>query len=668
MPKIEVLSQQTIDQIAAGEVIERPASVVKELVENAIDAKSGAITVEIKEGGCSLIRVTDNGFGIEKEQIALAFLRHSTSKIRCVEDLLSVTSLGFRGEALSSIAAVSQVELITKTRENISGTRYLIEGGVEKGIEEIGAPDGTTFLVRNLFYNTPARRKFLKSPSAEGAVISDLMEHMALSHPEISFQLLVDNKPRFHTSGSGDLREVIYSVYGRDIASNILKVHREFPTFTIDGYIGKPLISRGNRNFENYFVNGRYVKSHLVARAIEDGYQSFVMQHKYPFTVLLFTMSGSEIDVNVHPTKMELRFRNQEVLFEAVRTAIRETINAGELVYRVPLEKASQEEAVRETSVHETAVRPPEPFEKHRLDEIRASIHRDSPYEKKYGVHKPSSVTTGSDITGSAASDPDIIGSGTSGSDFSCQSTSGSDPSAQSKPGSDSSGQSTPDPDTSGHGTSDPPKTEQAGSGIQMELFLSKEAIADHRILGQLFETYWLVEYRDQLYIIDQHAAHEKVLYERTMASLKTRDYPSQRLLVPIILSLTMQEEELICKHRQEFEKIGFFFEHFGGRDYAVTGVPANLFNLNEKDLLVELLDQLSQEKGTDTSEILLEKIASMSCKAAVKGNQTMSVPEAKALIDELLTLENPYHCPHGRPVIIAITKRELEKKFKRVL
>ncbi len=666
MPQIEVLDQQTIDKIAAGEVIERPASVVKELVENSIDAKATAVTVEIKEGGISFIRITDNGCGIEKDQVPLAFLRHSTSKIRSVEDLLTVSSLGFRGEALSSIAAVSQVELITKTASGISGVRYLIEGGKEKTIEEIGAPEGTTFLVRNLFYNTPARRKFLKTPPTEAGYISDLMEHMALSHPEVSFKFIVNNQVKLHTSGNSNLKEIIYHIYGRDIAANLIEIHREFDFFSMDGFIGKPLISRGNRNYENYFINGRYVRSSLIAKSIEDGYKSFVMQHKYPFTVLHLSIRGELLDVNVHPTKMELRFSNQEQVYENIQTAIRESINQSELIYRVELadekkEREKQREEVR--SAAETARKIPEPFEKKRLEALRQSVHKDSPYERKYpdrpfsyqqapeeksGAELPTGKTIQKDMA--EKTDKSLPKTTITNTDDSAPKVTYQQAAIKDLLAKENTAPYTPEEQDAPH------------------LLLAPESVKYHTIIGQVFDTYWLVQMEDNLYIIDQHAAHEKVLYERTMASLNSREYTSQAIFPPMLLSLSMQEEDLLKRYMDIFTRFGFQIEPFGGKEYAVTAIPANLFGLNERDLMIEMLDGLMQLKGNETPQIILEKVASMSCKAAVKGNQKLSRPEVEELIDELLTLENPYHCPHGRPTIISMSRYELEKKFKRVL
>lgn len=684
MPRIEILDQQTIDKIAAGEVVERPASVVKELVENAIDAQATAVTVEIKEGGISFIRITDNGCGIEKDQAPLAFLRHSTSKIRSVEDLVTVSSLGFRGEALSSIASIAQVELITKTSQGISGIRYVIEGGKEQSLEEIGAPEGTTFLVRNLFYNTPARRKFLKTPQTEAGYIGDLMERMALSHPEISFKFIVNNQVKLHTSGNSNLKEIIYHIYGRDIAGNLLEIKREFEDFSLEGYLGKPLISRGNRNFENYFINGRYVKSSLIAKGIEDGYKSFVMQHKYPFVVLHLSIRGELLDVNVHPTKMELRFRNQEQIYEEISRSIRETINQGELVYQVELaqEKSGKDPAKEKKhaaeakkAAAEAARKIPEPFEKERLKSVREAIRKDSPYEKKYpdmvsgnasmpDPEKPlnSQLEAGranyrqgelSALLLQEEEGPyEIKKEAKKETAGSLGALGGNDPKTQAAKPAESQG----------------PTESQASAPASSRKLLEKDSLPYHKIIGQLFDTYWLVQFDDKLYIIDQHAAHEKVLYERLMASLAVKEYGSQAIFPPMLLSLSMQEEELLKKYQEYFTKIGYEIEHFGGREYAVTAVPSNFFGLNEQSLMIEMLDSLMQLRGSEPPALVLEKIASMSCKAAVKGNQRLSRPEMEALIEELLTLENPYHCPHGRPTIISMSKYELEKKFKRVL
>ena len=689
MPNIEILDQQTIDKIAAGEVIERPASVVKELVENAIDARATAITVEIKEGGISFIRITDNGWGIPKEQVPLAFLRHSTSKIRSVEDLLTVSSLGFRGEALSSIAAVSQVELITKTAEGISGVRYVIEGGKEKTLEEIGAPDGTTFLVRNLFYNTPARRKFLKTPQTEAGYIGDLMELLAMSHPEISFKFINNNQVKLHTSGNSNLKEIIYHIYGRDIATNLLEIQGENEFFSIHGFIGKPLISRGNRNYENYFINGRYVKSKLIAKSIEEGYKSFVMQHKYPFTVFHISINGQLLDVNVHPTKMELRFSNGDVVYHFLEKLIRDTINQSELVYQVTLEKERETRAREEQKRREFLKKEqhaPEPFEVKRLESIKASIQKEresqvrpqnnqvaeeSTYAVKREMLKPEDAMPPTTFERNAEGLPKQEVLQTTESlpkQTVLQQT-------ESLPKQEIPQETKPIQDKNAiQETVEQPKETFAQQVVKnpvqedMRKLLDIESKKDHRIIGQLFETYWLIEFDDHLYIIDQHAAHEKVLYERTMKSLANKEFTSQTIYPPVLLTLNMQEEELLKKYMDYFKKLGFEIEPFGGKEYSVTALPGNLFGLDGKQLMVEILDSLASFHGNEKPDMITEKIASMSCKAAVKGNQKLSMAEIERLIDELLTLDNPYHCPHGRPTIISMSKYELEKKFKRVL
>lgn len=696
MPQINILDEQTIDKIAAGEVVERPSSVVKELVENAIDAKATAVTVEIKEGGISFIRITDNGCGIEKEQIPIAFYRHSTSKIRSVEDLITISSLGFRGEALSSIAAVAQVELITKTQEQFTGSRYLIEGGKEISLEEIGAPNGTTFLIKNLFYNTPARRKFLKTAQTEAGYISDLMERMALSHPDVSFKFINNGQIRLHTSGNGQLKDIIYHIYGRDIAANLLEINGEFDDFSITGFIGKPIISRGNRNFESYFINGRYIKSKLISKSIEDAYRGFMMQHKYPFTVLAISMDGKLIDVNVHPNKMELRFSNGEQIYTRLVNLVQTALSHRELIPEVSV----KDEKKAEKKIEKPKADIPEPFEEKRLAKIRAAVAKDSPYERKYERKplgdkplarepEPAKDSKSADVpeNGEKAKTSALESAGTftgGNSEFRKESLTdenkftlpeqtnfvsenrnfGEKRKSEKKQEAETKEIFEKEAGTIGK----PVQTTLADLTGEDTKLLSQEAKPYHRIIGQLFDTYWLVEYKEQFYMIDQHAAHEKVLFERTMAAYKTKEFTSQLVSPPILLSLTMQEEVLLKKYLPDFEKLGFEIEHFGGKEYAVSAVPDNLYGLNGQSLLLELIDGLGSVSEKDTPDMVIEKIASMSCKAAVKGNQKLTRPEMEHLIDELLTLENPYFCPHGRPVIIAMTKYEIEKKFKRIV
>lgn len=618
MPNIAILNQETIDKIAAGEVVERPCSVVKELVENAIDAGSTAITVEIKEGGISFIRITDNGCGIERDQVAVAFYRHSTSKIRSAEDLLTVKSLGFRGEALSSISAVARVELITKTYDELTGTRYVIEGSKELSNEEIGAPDGTTFIVKDLFYNVPARRKFLKTAQTEGSYISDMVEKLALSHPDISFKFINNNQTKLHTSGNGNRKDIIYHIFGREISSSLLEVKHECEYFKVEGFIGKPVITRGNRNYENYFINGRYVKSNILSRAIEEAYKSFLMQHQYPFTVLYFTFF-SELDVNVHPTKMELRLDNNNEIYVELCDTIYAILSHKEMIPEVPVDSTPAPKKI----VHEYKEPIPEPFEKRRINKVRAAESR-----SVYGQSVTSTVKNYS-ATEPAAKAPE---------------------------------------------TSTAYEPAQVVTGTQQTLgdydkvFLTESSKKQFSIIGQLFKTYWLIEFEDKLYIIDQHAAHEKVLYEKTMARLANKDFTSQRISPPIVMTLDARECEMLEKYRPQIEQFGYEVEHFGGKEYMISAIPDNLFNIDMKDLFIEMLDDFSNATGRQTPDIITEKVASMSCKAAVKGNDKLTLPEINKLIDELLSLDNPYNCPHGRPTIISMSKYEIEKKFKRIV
>lgn len=629
MANITVLDQSTINKIAAGEVIERPASVVKELLENAIDANATAVTVEIRDGGCSMIRVTDNGWGIPKSDIPLAFLRHATSKIKAVEDLFTISSLGFRGEALASIAAVSQVELITKTMDCLTGCRYQIEGGQEKGMEEIGAPDGTTIIARNLFYNTPARQKFLKTPATEGAHVASLVEKIALSHPDISIRFIQNNQNKLYTSGNHNLKDLIYTVFGREIAANLLPVEERGEWLSVTGFTGKPVIARSNRNYENYFINGRYIKSSIISKAIEEAYKPYMMQHKYPFTMLHFTIDPGALDVNVHPTKMELRFSNGETVYQAVLRALGNALSHKELIPGAQFGSSKAEKAQREEGSPRAFRRQeahPEPFEVTRRRELEnlesgnLELHEKAdmePLEKReeHRQNVPSSVFVREEPAGWVK----------------------------------------------------PPVSPR-----QLDLFeeklLDPKSRLRHRLIGQLFDTYWLIEYNDKLFIIDQHAAHEKVLYEKTLKTLKDRKQEIQMVNPPIILTLNGNEEVLLKKYLAYFQRFGFEIEPFGGKEYAVRGVPANLLSVAKKELLMEMIDGLSEDASLHDPDAIYEKVASMSCKAAVKGGHAMSATEADQLIDQLLELDNPYACPHGRPTIISMTRYELEKKFKRIV
>lgn len=760
MRKIAVLDQNTIDKIAAGEVVERPSSVVKELVENAIDAGATAVTVEITDGGKKLIRITDNGAGIEADQIPLAFLRHATSKIEKVEDLEQIASLGFRGEALSSIAAVSQVELITKTPSAVSGSRYIIEGGVEHSLEELGAPEGTTFLVRNLFYNTPARNKFLKSDMTEANYIHTLMEQLALSHPEISFKYIQNRQVKLHSSGNYSVKDVIYSVYGRDITKALLDAEFENDFMKITGFVGKPEIARGNRSFENYYINGRYVKNNIITKAIESAYKGFLMQHKFPFVSLQMQMEGNDLDVNVHPAKREVRFAREQEVYEAVYDTVRRALTGKEMIPKVSVGRPEPE--TKETPVKSVSV--PEPFEKKRREQLyghtekemqETGISGDRAYsgagsfvskKTKSWMERPAYQSTVKEPSVSysashttetkkpqvfSASEEDLF-QGTLREkqeeelkretetkrlaeenrelkNTGCSQMKNTVPvsentnqkkehwiSEKEKP---ESGDFLSEPAEITHTSDSPEKTAQnletvisvetepgisaaesdqnshemtAQEPRQLELFeeklLAPESRERIRLVGQIFDTYWLAQFGDNFYIIDQHAAHEKVYYERLVKSFREKTVDSQYLNPPLIVTLNLQEENILKENQKYFSQFGFEIEEFGGKEYRISAVPATLYGFSEEALFLEMLDQLSGSGEKDALDIFASRLATMACKAAVKGNHAMSAKEAEKLIDELLTLDNPYHCPHGRPTIISMTRTELEKKFKRIV
>jgi DNA mismatch repair protein MutL len=729
--KINVLSDETINQIAAGEVIERPLSIVKELLENAIDAGSSSVSVEVREGGIAMVRITDNGIGIAREDVRNAFVRHATSKIQDARDLGSIQTLGFRGEALASIAAVSEVEMITKQPGALYATHYVINGGVEQELSEIGAPDGTTIIVRNLFKNVPARRKFLKSPQTESSRIQDIVEMEALAHPEVSFRYLQDGRQRLATLGNGSLMDVIYSIYGRDVTNQLISVNKAYqrssftgiPAVTVRGFVGRPQINRSNRNFEIYFVNSRYVKNPMISKAIEDGCRDFLMQHKFPFTVLRIDVNPEIVDVNVHPQKMEVRFSDGMLIYNCLVDSIHEALHQAELIVNTDLDAPVQEMPAASVTVAKET----EPFTKQQELRDTEALHKGmaadanansprlphvEPFETKRGnlsegqyeealrpVLHPEAIPEQLETLGGSSALKEISKAATA-SQAMAQGPSGS-PQEAAASGASGSPQEAAALRTSGsyahltggignqlkdRGTM-PHKDKDPGSGFTYgdfdltkaqekpvqetlfsERFLTEKARLQHRIIGQVFDTYWLVEYGDKLYIIDQHAAHEKVNFERLMKRLKDKKPASQYLNPPILLNLSGEESSMLEKYQSYFENMGYEISYLGGRDYSVSAVPTDLPEIGKKELLLEMLDDLTEETGMTTADSIYYKIASMSCKAAVKGNNRISLMEADALIDELLSLDNPYACPHGRPTIISMSKYELEKKFKRIV
>ncbi len=636
MNVIELLDQNTIDKIAAGEVVERPASVVKELIENSIDSGANTITVEIKSGGIEFVRITDNGCGIESSQVRKAFLRHATSKLRQISDLRTISSLGFRGEALSSIAAVSQVELITRSQDSITGVRYQIEGGVEKSFEEIGAPFGTTFIMRHLFFNVPARAKFLKSPVSEANAVTSYVEQLALSHPDISFKYMVNGNIKLYTSGNGNLKEAVYSIYGKDAVKSLIPFEYKSDILSISGFLGNADSSRGNRSFEIYFINGRYVRNKIISKAIEDGYAGVLMQHRYPFVVLNFSLDKEKVDVNVHPAKLEVRFSEQELVYKYISEAVKSAIHDHQSIPAMSLDGVKKSEIKPDLKADLKPNNKPEikavikPDIKSEIKPeittgIKQQIEQGLIKEKKEDYNTAAKVTT--DSVKNEVKDKNRF--------------------------------------------SDIKRVPELVKEKQISLFeenrITPEKIKNHRIIGQVFDTYFLVEIEDKLYIIDQHAAHEKVLYERLIKSVSGHKKYSQNLMPSIVLNLSIKDASVLSQNIEIFESFGFEIEEFGDRAYRVTAVPSDLYNLNVKELFTDILDNL-MEPSAGEPKLLLERIASRSCKAAIKGNMKMSLIETQKLIDELFSLDDPYHCPHGRPTMISLSHYELDRKFKRIV
>ena len=672
MSKIHVLNQDTINKIAAGEVIERPMAVVKELTENAIDAGAGAITVEVKDGGKALIRMTDNGVGMNEEDVRLAFTPHATSKIDDAEDLLRVSTLGFRGEALASISSVSQLEMVTKTRNELMGCRYEADGGKERTLEAVGCSDGTTILVRNLFFNTPARLKFLKSSPTEAGYINTLIERLALSHPDISFRFINQNQTKLHTSGNGNLKDVIYHIYGKDITSNLLEVDASEVSCQVKGFIGKPIISRGNRNYMNYFINGRYIKSSTIHKAIEDAYQPYTMQHRYPFTVLHFTVAPELVDINVHPQKMEIRFSDAQGIYQSVYHAISEALKHREFIPEVSLASPASQPVPKKGQATAKPVREPEMFEKKRMQSVQIleEIKKQDEILKQQGIMRESAVYGKQDRADASKIMDDV-------SDMESTKAAGNAvPNIRQTEEAVSTAPNIGQVEIVENIVQNTEHTKEVKynvhNPVQESFFdkgiLSEQAQKEVKIIGQVFDTYWILQYDNAMYMVDQHAAHEKVLYERFMKQFSEKKPMVQLLQPPVVLTLTMQEEQAVKEHMSVFEELGYQIEPFGGREYVVNGVPAHLPQIGNEELLKEVIDAMVDEHSRPTPDILKDKIASMSCKAAVKGNNRLPREQMEELLRELMTLENPYHCPHGRPTMIKMTKTELDKKFKRIV
>lgn len=637
---IKVLDQHTIDKIAAGEVIERPASVVKELVENSIDAGATRITVEITDGGTSMIRVTDNGSGIDADDVRKAYLSHATSKLDNVDDLMNIISLGFRGEALSTIAAVSKVEMITKTHDALSGIKYEIHGGKEIDFKEVGAPDGTTIISRNIFYNTPARLKFLKSNMTEGSYISDLMTHIALANPDVAVQLISNNKVIIDTQGDGRLKETIYSLYGKDITRGLLDVNYEEGDIKLTGFVGKPFLSKGNRSFENYFVNKRYIKSPIVNRAIEEAYKTHIMQHKFPYTALFIEVPPYMVDVNVHPAKREFRFDNEQGLFHAVFHAVKDALTDKEMIPDATANYSNTPENIiydRSTDI--------------------------APAETNIVNDKPSGNSSSFSILESLLPKEYVEKLSKSGNET--QEKTEEESLSKSK---DNTFNSSIDITIENTFSKPLDKKDFAQEEMSETRYLSEEAKGHHKIIGQVFDTYWITEYDGVMYLMDQHAAHEKVNYERFLKEFKERTIHSQNLFPPELVSLSNSEKQAVLENAEYLSRYGFEVEDFGSNEVRITAMPANLIGLDGREVFSELVSYLNDHITEVTEDIFVRKLATMGCKAAIKGNQRITESEVVDLIDKLMKLNDPYTCPHGRPTLVKFSKEDVDKMFKRIV
>ena len=697
--KIHVLGTDTVNQIAAGEVIERPSSMVKELVENAIDAHATQITVEIRGGGIEYLRVSDNGDGIGEDDIVNAFLPHATSKIRNLSDLDSILSFGFRGEALSSIAAVSDVELITKTKEDFFAHRIQIHGGEMGEVEEVAGVDGSSFIIRNLFFNVPARKKFLYSESTESNRVEDMVEKLALANHRVSFHFIRDGKTRFQSIGSPRIEDVVYSIYGKEQSKESLPLEGAYypskitgmPTVHIRGILGRPSITRANRQYELFFVNGRFVHDGLLSRALEDAYKPFLMQHKFPFAILFLDLTPNLVDVNVHPQKLEVRFQNRDSIYQAVFNSVNKTLSEANLIDENPLSVFLKEEKKKAEFQPELLLRKEseeraqgltmdrvQGLAKDRVSEVPKDIRPGTPevtaqketiveFERnafappetdfRLTERKQEDEGTGKPVQSIRYEEFDLTKSlnsikeerqNTENSSFVEENTIFSSVTSASIQ------------------TEEAKKEKEGQESLFTAPFLSEEARLSHRIIGEVFQTYWLIEYGNSLYIMDQHAAHEKINFERMMRRKKEKEVFSQNI-IPLSIHLSTGEREVLEEYKKEFLEMGYLWvEEPNG--ISLTAIPVDFPTVRQEEVLLEILDGLTEDSMILEGESLYNKIASMSCKAAVKGKQKISVMECDAILKELLQLENPFACPHGRPTIVAFKKQDLEKMFKRIV
>lgn len=652
MGDIVLLDDLTINKIAAGEVIERPANVVKELVENSIDAGATSISVDIENGGITYIRITDNGKGIAPDDVEMAFERHATSKIRSANDLIRVSTMGFRGEALASIASIAKVELITKTKNNDVGTRIVVEGGKIIEREECGAPNGTSITIRELFFNTPVRYKFLKKDFTEGGYIEDAVSRISLIHPEISFRMTNNKKEIIRTSGNGDMQSVVYSIYGKDIAQNLVDANLEYEGIKVTGVVGKPEIARSNRSNQLFYINGRFIKDKILSAATEEAYRTLIPHGKFGFCIINVEMNPELVDVNVHPAKLEVRFSEEGKVFKAVNAAIKNALLKQDITKdsSVTDDEATNHETVEENVIEKkknglfdifrsksNVVDFPKKEESIKqaetLNDKSEEYIADDPKSMVIEVtERPQDKRTFSNV------EDDLIETSEDTEEIE---TEVSEEMIERKP--------------------------QKNLFENIAIVEEKADVPEYKILGVAFKTYILLELEDDVYILDQHAAHERVLYEKVKQNFyKDGGKDIQMLLLPDILELSKKDMRTVRDNMELFEQSGFMLEEFGDNTIKVTGVPIICFDMDTKDLFMDIIDGIDFTNRTTKQDVEEKFIATVACKAAVKANMSLEESEIRALLDQLLVLDNPFTCPHGRPTAIRITKTEIEKKFGR--
>lgn len=672
MGNIVLLDDLTINQIAAGEVIERPANVVKELVENSIDAGATKISVEIENGGITSIRITDDGKGIAPDDVALAFERHATSKIRSAEDLTKVMTMGFRGEALASIAAIAKVELITRTRDQEIGTKVIVEGGDIISKEECGAPYGTTIIVRELFYNTPVRYKFLKKDFTEGGYIESAVEKIALINPSISFRLVNNRKTILQTSGNGDITTVVYNIFGKDVSQNLVNVDNEYEGVKVRGVAGKPEIARSNRTNQLFYVNGRNIKDKILSAAVEEAYRTLIPHGKFGFCIIDIRLNPELVDVNVHPAKLEVRFADESKVFKAVHYGIKNAL-LGEDITRDEEKEKVEAPKIIEKNVEETAPQrrglfdifrnksteqtPENPDEKYATIEVKVnkdnqaknSVIDKIEFDEERQYLKPIAEETQLEELEEPLQNITYL------------------PKEESNEVEEQEFEKIVEKNYKPEEDNIEYKVEEDIRPIYDQDIEEKSPVPEYKILGVAFNTYIILELDEDIYILDQHAAHERVLYEKVKENFyRAGGKEAQMLLLPDVLELSKRDMHIVKDHMDLFEQAGFTLEEFGENTIKITGVPVICFEMNTKDLFMDILDGIDITNRTNKQDIEEKFIATVACKAAVKANMVLDEREIRGLLDELLLLDNPFTCPHGRPTAIRITKTEIEKKFGR--